>query len=344
MSRWTVGFVLVLAALIAVGGLVMSKSWSAKAQEEPRGNDKRQAKPAADEFASERRPGDSPVLPFNAKRAMGYLEELCKIGPRMSGSEGMKKQQEMLKKHFETHGGRVEFQRFTAHQKSQGASSVEMANLIVSWHLDRPRRVILCSHYDTRPIADQEPDRRRWHDTFVSANDGGSGVALLMEMAPQMKDLKADVGIDFVFFDGEEYIFDPAPGGDKYFFGSEYFGTTYVKSKPRFRYVGAILLDMVGGKDVHIPVEPNSMIMAGSLLEQVWKIAEELKCDAFEKRMGKEAYDDHLALNKAHIPAIDLIDFDYPHWHRLSDVPANCSADSLEQVARVLGVWLQRVK
>src|SRR5437899_10655530 len=101
----------------------------------------------------------------------------------------MQKQKEMLKKHFVALGARVHFQKFTARQASRG-QEVEMANLIVSWHADRKRRVILCSHYDTRPIADQEENIRKWHEPFVSANDGGSGVALLMELGNHMRALK----------------------------------------------------------------------------------------------------------------------------------------------------------
>src|SRR5436189_75805 len=106
-----------------------------------------------------------------------------------------------------------------------------MANMVISYHPDRTRRVILCSHYDTRPIADQEPARKRWHEPFVSANDGGSGVALLMELAHHMKDLKTKVGVDFVFFDGEEYVYDPE--GDEYFFGSKHFAKEYGKIKKK---------------------------------------------------------------------------------------------------------------
>src|SRR5207302_3601787 len=140
---------------------------------------------------------------------------------------------------------------------------------------ENKRRVILCSHYDTRPIADQEPDERKWHDTFLSANDGGSGVALLMECAHQMKDLKTNVGVDFVLFDGEEYIFEP--GRDKCFFGSEHFGQTYTRERPKHRYVAAVLLDMIAGKNPHIPAEKNSYFHAQTLVEDLWKIAEELK-------------------------------------------------------------------
>src|SRR6185295_2015374 len=107
------------------------------------------------------------------------------------------KQQELLKKHFEDLGGEVELQKFTARQKSTNRP-VDMANLIVRWKPEKTTRVIFCSHYDTRPIADQEEDRRKWRDPFVSANDGGSGVALMMELGHHMKDLKTAVGVDFV--------------------------------------------------------------------------------------------------------------------------------------------------
>jgi hypothetical protein len=332
MARLAGGLIFVLAVAVSFGWLLISKPWMGSA--EPAAEEK----PARELFAADR--GDAA---FDAKRAMGYLERLCKIGPRISGSEGMKKQQELLKKHFEDLGGKVELQKFTARQKSR-PEPVEMANLIVSWHAERQRRVILCSHYDTRPIADQEPDRRKWDDPFLSANDGTSGVALLMELAHQMKDLKTQVGVDFVFFDGEEYIFDPRPEGDKYFFGSEYFAGSYQKNRPRHVYTAAVLLDMIAGKNPHFPVEQNSWFNAGRLLEELWNIAATEGCDAFKKEEGPNVRDDHLALNRAGIPAVDIIDFDYPHWHRLTDLPENCSGDSMRQVARVLTVWLQRIK
>jgi hypothetical protein len=297
-----------------------------------------------DEFAQDRA-GDAKAVPvaFDAKRAMKYLEKICDIGPRISGSKGMKKQQEMVKKHFEEHGAKVRMQTFTAKQRSR-KDPVEMANLIASWHPDRTRRVILCSHYDTRPIADQEENRRKWDEPFVSANDGGSGVALLMELAHHMKELKTNVGVDFVLFDGEEYIFEPAPDHDRYFFGSDKFAEDYRKDKSETRYIGAVLLDMIGGKDARFPVEENSWLSAQALTRDLWLIAEELKCNAFLNKGQDGVLDDHIALNRAGIPACDIIDFRYKHWHRLSDVPANCSADSLDQVAKVLSVWLQRVK
>src|SRR5579875_3861262 len=161
----------------------------------------------ADAFAADRPEAVLPVA-FDGQRAYGYLEALCRIGPRISGSEGMKKQQQMLEKHFKEQGGIIEWQRFNATQKSDPRrQAIPMANLIVSWHPDRKRRVILCTHYDTRPLADQESDARNWRKPFLGANDGGSGVALLMELGHHIKDMKTDVGVDCVFFDGEEYVF-----------------------------------------------------------------------------------------------------------------------------------------
>jgi len=314
----------------------VSQPWSSHAQIPPVSPPD---KAKGTQFAAERFPEMPPGI--DTKRAMGYLKEICKIGPRISATDGMKKQQELIQKHFEKLGAKVEYQRFQAKQQSQ-QEKVEMANLIVSWHPERTRRVILCSHYDTRPIADQEPNMRRWRDPFVSANDGGSGVALLMELGHQMKDLKTNVGVDFVFFDGEEYIFRR---DDEYFFGSKAFGSEYRRGlRGKVQYSAAILLDMIGGKNASFPIEQKSWWQASTLVAEVWGIAAELKCHAFKKEAGPEVLDDHIALNRAGIPAIDIIDFSYPHWHRLTDTPENCSPESLEQVSKVLLVWLQRTK
>lgn len=333
MMRWT-GGVLVALAIPALLAWFAFQSRTAASLEALAAEEQQR-----DEFAQDR------VTPFDPARAMKYLEGICKIGPRISGTAGMKRQQELLRKHFESLGGQVSLQQFTVRQRSK-REPAEMANLIVSWFPERKQRVILCSHYDTRPIADQEPDRRKWTQDFVSANDGGSGVALLMELGHHMKDLKTNVGVDFVFFDGEEYIFDPGNDlreGDAYFFGSEYFARNFRKEKPQVRYVAAVLMDMIGGKGARFPIEQNSWTKAGALVQALWTIAAEQRCGAFQNQLGPEVRDDHLALNAAGIPAVDIIDFSYTHWHRLSDTPEQCSGSSLDQVARVLLAWLKRL-
>src|SRR5262249_8320530 len=136
--------------------------------------------------------------------------------------------------------------------------------------------------------------------------------------------------------------------GDRYFFGSEHFAEAYRKDRSKLRYVGAVLLDMIAGKRAQFPLEKHSWDMARPLTQTLWEIARELRCDAFrlefDRRNEDGVLDDHIALNRGGIPACDIIDFEYPHWHRLTDVPASCSGESMEQVGKVLSVWLQRVK
>jgi hypothetical protein len=329
-----------LAALLAVGGglVVFTRPWESSAQptnsQRPR-------------FAEDRDAGKPSA--FDKERAFGYLKQICDLGPRVSATPEMARQQELLKNHFEKHGAKVELQAFSTRQRSQ-PRPITMTNLIARWHPERQRRIILCAHYDTRPIADQEPDPRNWRKPFLAANDGGAGPALLMELAHHMKNLELSLGVDFVLFDGEEYIFDNRAeelGGDVYFLGSDHFARQYEEAQRRRqgpKYVAAVLVDLFAGKNPRFPMEGHSAVQAGFLVEQVWGIAAELKATAFVDQLGSSVRDDHLALNRVGIPAIDIIDFDYPHWHRLSDVPANCSAESMEQVARVVTVWMQRMK
>jgi hypothetical protein len=331
---------LAVASVLLLGWLLIMHTVGTNA-EPPAKPPEPPAKPR-DQFAADRAPAAQPVA-FDGRRALDYVRELCKIGPRISGSDGMKKQQELLKAHFEKNGAKVEFQRFTARQASR-PKPVELANIIIIWHPDRNRRVLLCSHYDTRPKADQEPDPRRWDEPFVSANDGTSGVALFMELAHHMKQLPTEVGVDFGLFDGEEYVFDGPQGKDRYFLGSEHFADDYKRRPPAHQYAGAVLLDLFAGKHPSYPVEQNSGFLARGLTEEVWRIAAEQGVTAFKNQWGPAVNDDHLALNRAGIPAVDIIDFDYPHWHRLSDLPEQCSAESLANMAKVLTAWVQRAR
>ena len=286
--------------------------------------------------AEARKAGD-----FDGERAIKYLRTLCDIGPRISGSEGMKKQQEILKTHFEKHGATVTFQKFDGKQPSQ-RFAVPMANMIVSWDPENTKRVMICGHYDTRPIADQETNVRDWTKPFVSANDGTSTVALMMEMAPLVKSLKCKYGVDFVIFDGEEFIHERV--NDRFFLGSEHFAAEYKKNKAGPKYAAGILLDLFAGIGAEYPIEQYSWLQAGQLVEDIWKIAAELGVKSFVNVQGHQVLDDHIALNKAGIPTIDIIDFDYPQWHRLDDLPEKCSPVSMANMAKVLMAWLSRIE
>ena len=139
---------------------------------------------------------------------------------------------------------------------------------------------------------------------------------MMMELGHHMKDLKTDFGIDFVIFDGEEYVFEPdrtgAGGGDEYFFGSRYFADEYTKSRAtrKFKYEAGILFDLFAGKNAKFPVEFNSYSKAPAIVDQLWKVAASLKVKSFRYERGPEVQDDHLALNAAGVPTVDVIDFE----------------------------------
>ena len=288
------------------------------------------------------RPGPSlSEIPFNGERAYEYLQKICALGPRPSGSPAMLSQQKLLTEHFENLGGKVALQPFRYRHPLDG-STVEMANLLVQWHPDRKERILLCAHYDTRPYPDRDPVNPQ--GPFIGANDGASGVALLMELAHEMPRFDSRYGVDFVLFDGEEFVFNDT---DAYFLGSEWFSRAYVGQPPPYRYRWGVLFDMVADADLQIFQEGNSVGWADTkpLVEQIWKTAARLNVPEFVARRGQTVRDDHLKLhNIAKIPTCDIIDFDYPFWHTMDDSPRRCSAASLAKVGWVTLEWLRGLK
>ncbi len=290
-------------------------------------------------------------IPFDGAAAYAYLKQICDIGPRRSGTPGMRKQQLLLLDHFRKLGARVELQRFQTRHPLDG-SIVQLANLIVTWHPDRRERVLLCAHYDTRPYPENDPDPTKRKNDFIGANDGGSGVALLMELGKAMPKHGGRVGVDFVFFDAEELVYEQ--GNDKrgdYFVGSYWFANEYKRKPPRHRYRAGVLLDMVGDADLQLYQDRYSLSYpaARPIVAEVWKIAAELKVREFIAAKGHLVQDDHTMLNEfGGIPTIDIIDFDYPrpgaesYWHTTKDTPENCSPLSLAKVGWVVHEWLMR--
>ncbi len=286
-----------------------------------------------------------PQNPLNGPRAFGYLQQICELGPRKSGSPSMTKQQEILQKHFEALGARVSLQRFLA-PNPLGGEKVPMANMIVEWHPERTERILLCAHYDTRPLPDQDLDPvQKREGVFIGANDGGSGVAVLMELGNLMKGLDCHYGVDFVFFDGEELVY--VEKRDPYFVGSHWFVQQYVAQPPKHKYRWGVLIDMVGDADLQIYQERNSISWQDTrpLVMQIWATAGRLGVKEFIPRAKYEVRDDHIPLHDiAKIPTCDIIDFDYPAWHTSRDTVQRCSPSSLAKVGWVLYEWLKTVQ
>ena len=282
--------------------------------------------------------------PIDGERAYGYLKDLCAIGPRPAGSAANARQRELVAEHFRAHGGQTSEQPFRGTDPRSGAP-VSMVNLIGSWHPERTERVLLGAHYDTRPFPDEDPNPANRTKPFLGANDGASGVALLMELAHHLDELPTPWGVDLVLFDGEEIVYGRGQVQEgEYFLGSKEFARVYSQAtasgRSKNRYVAALVLDLVGDRDLQIDQEENSLSLNPALVREVWTVARRLKATAFRNQVGRAVLDDHLPLNNAGIPAIDIIDFDYRYWHTAQDLPEHCSAASLAQVGRVVGAWL----
>lgn len=283
---------------------------------------------------------------FDQVAAFQYLVDICKIGPRVSASSGMRKQQKMLEKHFKNLDCKIYNQPFKIRSPFNN-KFVQLHNIIIQFHPERKRRLLISCHHDTRPLPDSDPVNPRGR--FIGANDGASGVALLMELGKHMEKLDGEFGVDFIFFDGEEFVIQQR---GQMFMGSTYFSNQYQAGKVAWKYEYGILVDMVADKDLQIYFEGNSLGFADGLTRSVWTVAKDLGVKEFIPKERHKIRDDHLPLNSiAGIRTVDIIDFDYPnptqgnvYWHTMKDVPANCSADSLGKVGKVVLGWLREMQ
>lgn len=284
---------------------------------------------------------------FDGDFAMSVLKQTCDLGPRVSGSEGMTRQQDLLDEHFKWCQALVAKQRFQATHPLHGRP-VDLANLVVRWHPDRKKRILIACHYDTRPMADR--DAVNPQGEFAGANDGASGVGLLAELGRHMAVMDGKYGVDFVFFDAEELVY--VAGRDPMFLGSIHFSNEYAARRWDVKYEYGILVDMIGDKDLQIYFEKNSLEHAPRITKSIWAVAKELGVAEFIAKPKHQIRDDHIPLNTiARIPTCDIIDFDFPneqlgnvYWHTQQDNPDNCSAESLGKVGRVLLEWLRQLQ
>jgi hypothetical protein len=271
---------------------------------------------------------------FSGEHAFTLLTAQTAFGPRNPNSAGHRGCLSYLVSTLRGLADEVRTQEFT--HTGYGGEQLRLTNIVASFRPKDPARILLCAHWDTRPRAEQDETRGRRNDPIPGANDGASGVAVLVEVAGLLKNVPPSIGVDIVLFDGEDY----GKEGDhaSYLLGSRYFaehkGGDYI---PRF----GILLDMVGDKFLELPKERYSLRYAPDVVAMVWKTAASLGVQQFHDETGEEIMDDHLPLNEAGIQTIDIIDFNYPdptnrYWHTHQDTPEHCSAESLEAVGSVI--------
>ena len=275
---------------------------------------------------------------FDGHQAFDLLEKQVAFGPRYPNSPGHKAMEEFLESYLTARADKLEIHRVTLNHPYKGGK-MPVVNYIARFNLVLQDRILLLAHYDTREIADQETDIKKMALPILGANDGASGVAILLTIADILSRESPAIGVDLLFVDAE----DIGRAGDTRYFsmGTKAFIPVMTKYLGGVRPRYAVLLDMVGDAELRLPVEPNSWNNARNEVNKIWNLAADLGYTQFVFEMGETVYDDHIPFHEAGIPAVDIIDFDYPndttnYWHTLEDTPDKCSPERLEVVGSVI--------
>jgi Zn-dependent M28 family amino/carboxypeptidase len=267
-------------------------------------------------------------------RALERVRAQVSHGSRVSGTPGNTAVREWIAGELQRLGGRVERQAFV---DTVAGQVYPLVNVIGRFGPDHGRRIALFAHFDTRPWCDEDTVRAQWQRPVPGANDAGSGVAVLLEIAELMHLRAPGIGVDLVFLDGEDLGRPTAP--DDYCRGSRGYAKRLPPAGDPARPVAGFLFDMVGDRDLQIFDEGNSITRATNLVELVHEAARATGAAHFHAEPRYTLIDDHVPLLDAGLPAVDLIDFDYPAWHTSRDLPDQVSGESLAEVARV-AAWL----
>jgi len=263
---------------------------------------------------------------FDSNKSFEYLKKQCAFGPRPPGTTAHIKTKEYLTSELKKFANSVVLQNFI---HKRGEKTINLTNVIAIFGPNVDKKVILAAHWDTRPFADKDPDKDKRNQPIMGANDGASGVAVLLELARAFKSSPPPVKVIMVLFDGEDY----GKTTSEMFLGSRYFAHNI---RPEWFPDYGVLLDMIGDKDLNIYIEQNSLNAAPEVVNRVWKTASDLGLKEFYNKVGYGITDDHIELINVGIECIDIIDFDYPYWHTLQDTPDKCSPISLGIIGKLL--------
>ncbi len=285
-------------------------------------------------------------IEFNADSAYAFCTAQCDFGPRTMNSEAHEQCSRWIQQKFAQYGYQVQTQK--ADLKGYDGTILKSTNIIAhhpSTDSSLPT-ILICAHWDSRPWADNDPDEANWHKPVLAANDGASGVAVMLELARvlQQND-SACLAVDFVCFDAEDWgvpQWSNQVDGDSWALGAQHWSSQYQGSN----YQYGILLDMVGGQGAKFYREGYSQQYARRIVDQVWQAAAAAGYGSFFP-MKDSGYvtDDHVPVNeKAHIPCIDIINH-YPDcqqssfgptWHTVSDDMQHIDVNTLKAVGQTL--------
>lgn len=281
---------------------------------------------------------------FNADTAYYFVNEQVKFGPRVPNSKAHASCALWLEKTLKRFTPKVIVQPFTA--KAYNGTTLNCKNIIASFNPEKTARVLLISHWDSRPYADNDPDTTMHRTPIDGANDGASGVGILLEIARQLRISPASVGVDILLLDGEDY---GAPqdagfiGSDDWALGSQYWAR--YPHTPAYTARYGILLDMVGGENAVFTMEGTSMYYAPDIAQRVWNMGVSIGySDYFSSERTNAITDDHVYINQLRqVPTIDIIQHDqstqsgfYKYWHTTHDNMAGISKPTLIAVGQTI--------
>lgn len=283
---------------------------------------------------------------FNADSAYAYCAAQCDFGPRTMNSEAHDQCEEWIAEKFKSLGCEVELQK--AALTGYDGTMLRATNIIAHHKPEQKRHILICAHWDSRPWADNDPDESNWNKPVMAANDGASGVAVMLEVARLLQQVDTlNVGVDFICFDAEDWgvpQWTDRSDGDSWALGAQYWATHQPQKTWETTY--GILLDMVGGQGAQFYQEQVSLHFAPNIVDRVWRAAHSAGYSGyFNMGKGGAITDDHLPINeKAGIPTIDIIPY-YPDceassfgptWHTIQDDMNHIDKNTLKAVGQTL--------
>ncbi|MEA2064656.1 MAG: M28 family peptidase [Gemmatimonadota bacterium] len=276
------------------------------------------------------RAGGEPYLLFDGERSFAELEAQVDFGFRVPGTDAHRACSEYLSGRLSEYADSIWNDRWE-HVLSTG-DTVALVNICASFNPGEKKRVLLCAHWDTRPIAEHDPDPASRDKPIPGANDGASGVAVLLELARVFSLAPPAAGVDIVLFDCEDY-------GDFHadtdvLIGSKRFAWEH---GGHYRPALGVLLDLIGDRNARFTYEGYSWNYLPADCELIWETAEALGYgQIFAKQVGSGVTDDHVPLLRAGIRCIDIVQMGLPYWHTRADTPDKCSPSTLEAVGRTI--------
>ena len=276
---------------------------------------------------------DSVAQRFDAAQAMAWVRFQVAAGPRVPGLPGHRAIAAWLERELKARADSVEVQAFT-HVTVHG-DTLHLENILARFRPADPNRILYLTHWDTRPVAENDPDSAKRGLPIPGANDGGSGTALLLGVADALKQVPPAVGVDLLFVDGEDYGSFDSDSLKDVLIGARYFAQHLPAG---YHPLFAVLWDMIGGRQQLVYQEGYSMEQAPEVVDRVWSKAAELHLGAmFRPVNGGAIIDDHVPLLEAGIRAIDVIGFEnYRAWHHtMQDTPDKVSEATLGDIGRL---------